>query len=207
VAVLVVLAVLTLDMSGSAPRTAGSDHYAPLIYLAPVGASTSVCQPLYGLPDDAARVRMTVGGAGKRIPSLTLRFLSPSRAVLAEGHLGAGAREGRVELPLRRTGARGVSSEACIVVGSPSGPVSFAGEGVPPSPLSERVNGQTVASRLALFYVRAGSESWWQLLPTLDERFGVGKASIFGSWLLPFCAVALLAVWIGTLRLLAHRLR
>lgn len=194
-------------MSGSAPRTAGSDHYGSLMYLAPVGANTSVCQPLYGLPDDAARVRMKVGGAGSPLPAMTLQFLTGQHTVLAEGRLARGAHEGLIELPLRRTGARGIANEACIFVGTPSGPVAFAGEGVPPSSISERVNGQTVASRLGLFYVRAGSESWWRLLPTLDERFGLGKASIFGSWLLPFCAVALLAVWVGTLRVLVDRLR
>ncbi len=40
----------------------------------------------------------------------------------------------------------------------------------------------------------------------LDERFGLGKASLFGDWTLPAMALALLGVWIAAVRLLAKEL-
>ena len=207
VAVLVVFAVLIVSLSGRASRTAGSDHYAPLMYTAPVGSHTVVCQPLFGLPSDAAKIQMRVGGEGKPLPAINVQFLDAGHAVLAEGRLPAGQREGFVEMPLDRSGAGGTATEACVHVEVASGGVALAGEGVPPSALSARVNGQVVAARISLVYFRAGRESWWDLLPTLDERLGLGKASIFGSWLLPFSAVALFAVWAAAIRLLAKELR
>ena len=208
VAVLIVLAALILDMSGRAPRTAGSDHYGPLVYNLTFPTGTRICQPLPSpLPADAAAVRMTVGSAGRPLPSLTVRFLGAGGRIVDEGQLARGAREGPVAVPLRRPHPAGEAVEACIRVGSAQVPIAIAGEGVPLSPASERVNGVPTYARTSLTYLRAGRESWWQLLPTLDERLGLGKAPIFGSWLLPLCAVGLLAVWVVTLRLLAAQLQ
>ena len=55
-------------------------------------------------------------------------------------------------------------------------------------------------------YLRPGSESWWQLLGVLDERFGFGKATFFGDWTLPVAALLLLGVWVATVRLLIREL-
>ncbi len=55
-------------------------------------------------------------------------------------------------------------------------------------------------------YLRPGRESWWQLLGTLDQRFGLGKASFFGDWTLPVMALLLLGIWIAAARLLAKEI-
>jgi hypothetical protein len=57
-----------------------------------------------------------------------------------------------------------------------------------------------------MLYFRQGGETWWQLLPTLTRRFGLGKASLFGDWTLPAVALLLLVVWIGTARLVVREL-
>jgi hypothetical protein len=79
--------------------------------------------------------------------------------------------------------------------------------GVLGAPGTESVNGRRVAGAISLVYLRHGSESWWELLPTLTTRFGLGKASVFGDWTLPVLALLLLGVWVVTLRLLVRELR
>jgi hypothetical protein len=192
-------------MSQSAPRTAGSDHVAPFIFSASLSTAGSICQPVDSLPHDAASAELTVGTYGKPVPALTLRFLDPSGRVSAEGRLAAGAHEGIVSIPLHDVSDSEAATDACVEVGR-TGPVVLGGEGVPVSAFSERVDGKPTPGRITLVYFRKGSESWWQLLPALDERFGLGKASFFGSWLLVVAALALLGVWVATIRLLARQL-
>jgi hypothetical protein len=74
------------------------------------------------------------------------------------------------------------------------------------SPIAEVVDGSQQPGRISLLYLRAGSESWWQLLPTLSRRFGLGKASFFGAWTLPLAALLLLGVWVSAVRLLLREL-
>jgi hypothetical protein len=68
------------------------------------------------------------------------------------------------------------------------------------------VDGSQQPGRISLLYLRAGSETWWQLLPTLARRFGLGKASFFGAWTLPLAALLLLGVWVSAVRLLLREL-
>jgi hypothetical protein len=192
-------------MSGSAARTAGSDHVAALMFSASLPAAGSVCQPMISLPREATRVQLTIGTYGKPVPALTLRFLDASDRARAEGHLAAGAHEGVVSVPVRDISNPEAAREACLAVGH-TGPIVLGGEGVPVSAFSERVGGKSQPGRISLIYFRAGSESWWQLLPTLDRRFGLGKAPFFRSWLLPVVVLALLGVWAATMRLLARQL-
>jgi len=184
---------------------AGSDHASPLIFAASLPGRGSICQPVVSLPHDAARVQLTLGTYGKPAPSLTLRFLAPAGRLTAEGHLAAGAHEGVILIPVQRIANTEEATEVCLLVGGRT-KVAVGGEGFPVSSFSERVNGQPAAGRFSLVYFRKGSESWWQLLPVLSERFGLGKAAFFGSWLLPLAALALLGVWVATIRSLAREL-
>jgi hypothetical protein len=77
---------------------------------------------------------------------------------------------------------------------------------VPVSSTTEVVDGRQQPARISLVYLRARSESWWQLLPTLTRRFGLGKASFFGAWTLPLAALLLLGVWVSAFRLLLREL-
>ena len=205
-AVAVVAGALVLDMSRSAPRTAGSDHDSPAMFAASLPRGGSVCQPVPSLPRDAARASLTIGTYGKPVPALYLRFLDAGGAVTAEGRLPAGAHQGVVTLPLHDRSNPERSTSACLVV-TGTEPVAIAGEGVPVTAYSELIDGERAAGRISLMYYRGGRETWWQLLPVLAERFAFGKAPFFGSWLLPFAALALLFVWVGSIRLLSRELR
>jgi hypothetical protein len=84
--------------------------------------------------------------------------------------------------------------------------VLLAGEPFTPGPSSARSAGKAVPARVDVAYFRPASESWWQLLPALGERFGYGKAPLFGGWTLIVLALALLGVWVATVRLLMREL-
>jgi hypothetical protein len=203
---LAVVALLVLELSGTATRTAGSDHAAPMLFSLPVAGGKSACQQVAGLPGDAARVELTVGTQGRPVPALTLRFLDAGGATVAEGALARGAHEGVLLIPVRHV-AGPEPVLACIHVGPAKGSVFIGAEGVPIDASSATIGGVHVGNRLSLIYLRAGSESWWQLLPTLSERFGLGKAGFLGDWFLALAALGLVGVWAATLRLLLRELR
>jgi hypothetical protein len=209
-AALLVLALLALEMSGSAPRSAGSDHNNPAVFAATVPGGGTVCQPIVPLPEDVARAQLLIGTYGHPVPALQLTF-SGAAGVVASGTRPAGGAEGTVLIPVHRvsdsgSGSSSVASSFCLHVGGHS-TVALGGEGGPIGASSELVNGVAQGGRVSLLYLRAGSESWWQLLPSLDHRFGLGKASVFGDWTLPVLALMLLGIWIAALRLLLRTLR
>jgi hypothetical protein len=207
-ALALVLAVLALEMSGSAPRSAGSDHNNPAVFAATVPGGGTLCQPIVPLPGDVARAQLLIGTYGHPVPALALTF-SGAGGVVASGLRPAGGREGTVLIPVHRLSGKGavaVASSFCLHVGGHS-TVALGGEGGPIGASSELVDGVAQGGRVSLLYLRAGSESWWQLLPSLDHRFGLGKASFFGDWTLPVLALLLLGVWIAAVRLLLRTLR
>jgi hypothetical protein len=124
--------------------------------------------------------------------------------IAAAGELAAGAHQGDVTIPLARGSDISRADRACLRVGG-SSKLLIGGErglgGI------ERVDGKRQPGAVSLIYLRPGSESWWELLPTLKTRFGLGKASFFGDWTLPVIALLLLGVWIATVRLLLGELR
>lgn len=198
-AALLVLAVLLLEMSGAAPRSAGSDHNNPAVFAATVPGGGTLCQPIVPLPVDVARAQLLIGTYGRPVPALQLSFNGAGSAV-ATGFRPAGGAEGTVVIPVHRISS-GVASSFCLHVGGRS-TVALGGEGGPIGASSELVNGVAQGGRVSLLYLRAGSESWWQLLPSLEHRFGLGKASFFGDWTLPVLALMLIGVWVATFRLL-----
>lgn len=205
VGVLLTVAVLVREMSGAAPRTAGSNRLSPVVLAASVPGGGMLCQPVGPLPPDAARVRMLVVNHGPP-PTLGAVFTDSAGAIVAAGNAPAGALPGDVTIALNRTPGARPASKFCLYVGG-STAVDLGGERGPINRSSERVNGKQQAGDISLIYLRRGSETWWDLLPTLTRRFGLGKASIFGTWTLPALAALLLCLWVGTVRLLARELR
>lgn len=205
VGVILTVAVFAWEMSGAAPRTAGSNHLSPVVLAASVPGEGVLCQPVGPLPRDAARVRMLVVNHGPP-PTLGAVFTDAAGAIVAAGKAQAGALPGDVTIALHRTPGARPAANFCLYVGG-STAIDLGGERGPINPSSERVNGKPQAGDISLIYLRRGSETWWDLLPVLLRRFGLGKASIFGTWTLPAVAALLLCVWVATVRLLARELR
>jgi hypothetical protein len=207
VGVLLVIGLFVREMSGSASRGAGSDRIRPDTFSVILPAGGTLCETVGPLPDDAARASVLIGTYSRPMPSIDLRFLNAAHQVVASGHLppGAPANQGYVMVPLHRTGPAISVATACLHVGG-SAHYAIGGESGPVTPISAVVNGKQESGSISIFYYRAGSESWWQLLPTLDQRFAFGKATFFGSWTLPVMALLVIVVWIGAVRLLRREL-
>lgn len=205
--VVLVAALLVLEMSGSGPRLAGSDRIRPDVFSEILPANGTLCQPIGGPPDDTARASVLIGTYGRPMPAIGLSFLNGAHKVVAAGRLapGAPAKQGYVLVPLHRTGALATVTAACLHVGG-SAHYAIGGESGPVTPTSPVINGKLQAGSISIFYYRAGNESWWQLLPTLDQRFAFGKAAFFGSWTLPAMAFLVFLVWVGTVWLLRREL-
>jgi hypothetical protein len=197
---------LGLDMSGRAVRIAGTDHVSAAAFVASVPSNGALCQPELGLPKDVHEVELLIGTYGHPVPSLTASFLGSGGERIATGRLAPGAHEGYVEIPLRNLRGHLVAGTLCLKLGKAAHTVVFGGEQFIPGTGSEQIDGHPAAGRIDLVYKRGAPESWWQLLPTLSERFGVGKASFFGDWTLPTMALLLAGVVIGVLRLLGREL-
>jgi len=205
VALMVVAAVLVLDMSGRAPRLAGTDHTQSVAFVATMNSGQELCQPDMVLPPDTGSIKLLIGTYGRPVPELIARFVAQNGATVASGRLAAGGGQGELSIPI---GYRGADSQVGTLCLAEQGgeKLAIAGAPFPAGSASATVGGSRQPGRIALDYLRPGEESWWQLLPTLDTRFGLGKSTVFGSWTLPVAALLLVGVWAAVVRLLIREL-
>lgn len=200
-ALLCVIGALALDMSGSAPRLSGTNHVNPLAFVVTVPPGGRLCQPAVALPPDTGSVKLLIASYGRPLPTISALLTGEDGERLASGELARGRKQGYVTIPLEPVRQRVRAGTLCIRFGGTS-KLAFGGVGEPENAASVRVNGHIAEAKVSLYYLRPGSESWWELLPTLAQRFGFGKAAFFGSWTLPLVAFLLLATWVATIRLL-----
>jgi hypothetical protein len=191
------LAGVVVDASGSAQRMAGSNLVGQrivarnggltrdLLPVARLPAGSRVCQP-WTVPADTAALRVRVFTDAQTAPALDGAIVSAGRTVAA-GTLPAGARSDLVDVPVTRLRRTVADAQICISNRGP-GTVTLGGA---PAPASQapRVNGAPQAGLIRVEFMRPGSESWWQLLPTLMHRFGLAKSRWLGSWTFPFAGL------------------
>ena len=211
-AVLATLGGLLVDMSRSAPRGAGDDHIARAGFYNVVPGGGTLCQGAMALPGDAASINVLIGTAVASrhvypIPRIAVDFKNARGRPVATGLLRAGtsASQAGNAIPLRYPHGPSVAGTLCLHVGGKH-PIALAGFALPAVDAEVTVNGQPQTGRVAVNYMRPGSESWWQLLGALDLRFGLGKSSIFGDWTLPVLALVALALWVVAIRFLVREL-
>lgn len=206
IALLLVVGGLLLDMSGRAPRLAATDHTNAVSFVAALYGGQELCQPHMVLPSEAARLQVLVGTYGRLVPELGARFfVSSTGRTLTAGILPAGAKQGYVYIPIAHPHGPAVGGTLCIRADGIH-KIVLGGAPFATGTESEKIDGRAVPGRIYVDYMRAGSESWWQLLPTLDQRFGLGKSPVFGDWTFVVLALLLLGVWIATVRLLLREL-
>jgi hypothetical protein len=206
VALATVVGVFVVDMSGRAVRIADSNHTPEVAFVATALGGATVCQPISPPPSDAAKARLLIGTFGRPLPDLAIRFVSSTGAVTARGELARGGSQGHVEIPFRRVRGDAQATSMCIQNRGRE-KIAFAGVGVPPGPGSERIDGTVAPGAISVTLLRAGRESWWSLLGTLDRRFTLGKAGLLGGWTLPLCVLMLLGAWLAVVRLLVREAR
>lgn len=202
--VLLIIGTLALDMSGSAPRLAGSNGIRVEVFSTVAPGGATVCEVVGALPRGTGGAKLLIGTYNRPLPLVRIRFLDASGSAVALGDV-RGGRQGYVSIPLRRRGAFSAAKRACVRIGGHFG-IALGGIRAASKPVDEVIDGSPAPGLFSIYYLRADSQTWWQFLPLLDLRFGLGKAPFFSRWALPVVAGLALLVCAGAIALLWREL-
>jgi hypothetical protein len=199
-AIAVAFAVL---LTHAEPRRSGTDYTPNANFAAKLNPGQQTCQAHELLPADTAAVRMTLGTYGAPGPRVSVSVTGPHGAALTAGGLAPGWRQGVVEIPVTRVHVASAEATACLRDDGPAR-VAVAGDSGD-SFHTMQVAGKTIQNAQVLYeYMRPGSESWLQLLPTAVYRSTLGKSGLIRHWAWAG-ALALMLLAIGlALRTLAR---
>jgi hypothetical protein len=177
-AIAVAFAVL---LTHSEPRRSGTDYTPNANFAAVLKPGQETCQAHELLPADTAAVRMEIGTYGKPGPRVSVSVTGEHGEALAAGSLVPGWHQGVVEIPVARVHVASAETTACLRDDGPSR-VAVAGDSGD-SFHTMRVGGRTIQNAQVLYeYMRPGSESWLQLLPTAVYRSTLGKSGLVRHW-------------------------
>ena len=184
------VAGLAVTLTRSAPRSAGSNHVAQTEAVAQFTGDGRRCQDGELIPKDANALRLLIGTYGKSTPEVRLTARDPNGKFVTTGRLAAGEHEGSLDIPIRPVAEARPGATVCVAVAGPGRTVLYGAGGA-----------------VHLEWLRAGSESWLELLPTVSHRFGLAKWNPLGSLLLPLLALVLVATWFAAARLVLRETR
>jgi hypothetical protein len=189
VAVAVGLGLVLLD---SKPRQAGT-NYVPEVAEALTlrGGDAEHCQDGEVIPADTAALRLLIGTFERPSPELRVTVREGGE-VISAGSLAAGQPDGRVTIPIERVADLHAGADVCIEARSPDEDRRTVLYGMP--------------GRAHLEWLRAGDESWFDLVGTVAHRFGLGKPFVSGGWVLLLAAGLLALAWFLGLRLVLREL-
>lgn len=163
-----------------APRRAGTNLTADVGYAIPLAAGQRLCEGGELLPGDTGALKLDVDASGLPGPGLAVRILGPSGIPVSMGVLPPGWRTGAVRIPVSRV-VHTLSGAIVCVRNLGSGQVSFGGS-VPDSGFLIELAGKPLSGRLRIEYLRAGRESWLQVLPAISHRFSLAKSDLVRHW-------------------------
>jgi len=185
-ALVVVLAAVVLV--GSGERSAGSNLVPESQEIVKLEGPGRHCQDGEAIPADAAALRLLVGTYGDPAPSVRVTATEDGR-VVTSGRLAGGQREGVLRVPVRTVDDYTPGTRVCVSVSGPGRSVLYGSSG-----------------RLRLEWLRAGSESWFGLLPTISHRMSLARSDALGGLWLPAAALLLALAWFGAIRLVLREL-
>lgn len=181
---LVLLAAVVVVLAQAAPRSAGSEDITSQLFVREVPPGERACLLDATVPAGTARVSAVLGTYGVPGGRVAVEAKGPGGQILVRGGLEPGWREGPILIPFGPVPKTLESVEVCFIN---RGDKRFAVGGEPGSP-GER--------QLAVDYVRAGEETWFQTAPRVIDRFGHGKAALLGGgWTLWAALALVLAGW------------
>ncbi len=178
------LVTLAVVLAQSAPRSSGSNLVPELGEAAKLRGPDRRCQEGETVPADTGAVRLLIGTYGRPAPALRLVVQRPGGRIVTRGGAPAGGPEGRVDIPVREVEQAEPGVRVCLLVGSGGRFVLYG-----------------AAGRVHYEWLRPGSESWLELLPTIAHRFALGRWNPLGPLLLPALALLLAAAWFSAARL------
>jgi hypothetical protein len=202
--------IVTLSLS--APRLAGSNSEVELSGLAVfVPGHGRRCQ--YGERVPAGTRELRLFGAALAPPDgpVVATIARSGRAgvpprVVARGTVPFGFRGPSVRTPLHPAVRDDVLDAQLCLYNRGRQTVSFAGNLTPILGSGANPNSAQLADDARVDYMRGGAESWWGVLPTIADRFGLMKASFFGSWTMWAVFAALAGLWAATIAVLVRNL-
>ena len=168
----------------SVPRRSGTDLTPNGAFVAGIRAGAQTCQGGELLPADTAAVQMTIGTYGAPGPPIAVTFTSETGLPVASGRLAGGWKQGIVRIPITPTRQATTNVRVCLrneAARGTRGQIALAGD-LPDPGYTMNVAGRSVPGRLRYDYLRPGSESWWELLPTIVHRFSLGKSDAVRHW-------------------------
>jgi hypothetical protein len=201
VALALVGAAVVVVLSQSARRLAGTSFVPQSGFNVVIPAGGSACQLGTYLADDSAAAQLLVGIFGRPRPALRVTFADPDGVVVARGRVAGGERQGDVTVPFKHVVDGNHAATTACVRNAGAHRVALGG-GIANADTAARVGGRPTSGIVGFRYLRAGRESWWALMPVVAQRFGLGKASLFGPWTLPLLALVLAGLWLAAVRLL-----
>ncbi len=208
IAAALVVAVLVIVLSSSDARRAGTNAFVResgvALRLLP---GERRCQR-QDVPADAAALRLFADPFVFKGGPLQITVTDGGRPVSRGRTTSVG--EGPVELALAPApGAEVLSARVCIANRGVT-PIELDGNQTPPGGTSLDVvfRGQQLApDDVRVDFLRRGSESWWSFAPAIADRFGLRKASFFGSWTMWAVFVLVALTWVAGLLLLRREAR
>lgn len=201
-ALVAVAVVVTLSSRGA--ELTGTNHVLPVALHVVVPPGQQACQEGTLLPDDTGRVRLTAGLLKGSMPVLSARFTTAGGRLVAQGRSRGGEPPGTITVALADPVDGDRATRMCIR--NQGGGTVALGSDIASPDSAARVRDKPTEGLVAVTFLKPAATSWWAELPGLTDRFGLGKASFFGSWTLPVAALLLLGAWIAAVRLLLREL-
>jgi hypothetical protein len=183
------LVALAVVLAQSAPRSSGSNQVPEIGEVAKLRGPGERCQDGETVPADTGALRFLLGTYGRSAPALGVVVQRPGGQIVTRGAAPAGGPEGHVDIPVRRLSEAVRDVRVCLFVGAGGRTVLYGADG-----------------RVHYEWLRPGSESSLELLPTVAHRFALGKWNPLGPMLLPALALLLAGAWFGTARLVLREL-
>ena len=193
----VLAAALAVTLSHVTNRAAGSNNVIPDTVVAEThGKARRICQDHELLPADTAAMRISIRPTSDAGPAVRVSALQDGRPV-ATGVRAAGWSEVLVTVPLRTAARRDADVQVCVTLGSGQS-AEVLGAATLDEPSATRLSG-----RVRIAYLRAGSESWWALAPTVVDRIGRAHGHS-GSWIVAVAGLLAIASTVLVVRQIAR---
>jgi len=190
---LLLLGTLVAVLASSADGLSGSNRLTSQVFVATTQPGEALCQS-ETVPVPTGAVRMTIATFGAPTPALETTVSDGGR-VLGRGVLRAGWKEGVVELPLSVRATEAAERLLCVRAAPGSqARLTFGGERV--APFAD-AGGRAQEGRVAVVYLLAGDASWASAAGNVIDRFGYGRADLFGGHWALWVALALVVAAAG----------
>ena len=186
------LVAVGLVLSDSAQRQAGSNYVPERERARTIEGAGGYCQRDQDIPADTAALRLLLGTFEGPRPAVDVVVRAAGRR-LTSGRIPADPvppTEHQV-VPLEPVARSTPNAIVCLRV--------RAGKG-------RRTVLYGTLGQVRFEWLRAGQESWIELLPTIVHRFALGKANPVGAWLLAVALVLLALATGAALRVAAREL-